>query len=79
MRSSAIGFDVHTLVYKRYGMAIFLYSVRRANCMADLQPERQSGGATRCPKCRKQSLQHIEATGEVVCTNCGYKQIITRK
>lgn len=47
--------------------------------MADLLPERQPAGATRCPKCRKPTLQFIEATGEVVCTNCGYKQIITRK
>jgi DNA-directed RNA polymerase subunit RPC12/RpoP len=46
--------------------------------MADLRLERPSGGAMRCPKCRKQSLQHIEAAGEVVCTNCGYKQIISR-
>jgi DNA-directed RNA polymerase subunit RPC12/RpoP len=47
--------------------------------MADLLPERTPGGATRCPKCRKPTLQHIEATGEIVCTNCGYKQVITRK
>lgn len=46
--------------------------------MADLLPERTPGGATRCPQCRKPTLQHIETTGEVVCTNCGYKQVITR-
>jgi ribosomal protein S27E len=54
------------------------YTPAAARCvMADLLPKRESG-AMRCPECRKQSLQHAEATGEVVCANCGYKQIITR-
>lgn len=46
--------------------------------MADKLPERVPAGGLRCPRCRKTTLQHIEATGEVVCTNCGYKQVITR-
>jgi DNA-directed RNA polymerase subunit RPC12/RpoP len=41
-------------------------------------PERQAAGAMMCPKCRKMSLQLIEASSELACTNCGFKQPIKK-
>ncbi len=41
-------------------------------------PERLPGGAMVCPKCRKPALQYVEATSELVCTNCGFRQAIKK-
>ncbi len=46
--------------------------------MASKLPERLPAGGMFCPKCRKPTVQYIEAMSEWVCTNCGFKQPIKR-